>query len=203
MDLSEDMADDPHLQAIMYLETKRHGLAFAISYLHLEPQQQPQSHLGSSDSHLLPAGPQELPSATTCSSQDRQLESWGQSQPPPMQLSSELARLQWMTVLALTQIECGGHLAALAHLKAAVPGLKHVLRAGLGYEEVEQAKAALCDMLILQASICCMYIILLMTFTILSILSDAHLGWPRQSFHQAPWDRRPVCCEEKLQAHRL
>lgn len=90
MEFTDDPDDSLHLQAIMYLDSRRHGLAFALSYLHWQPAAPlPQQHPGSA--YYLPAttGPPKAPIL-----------------PPTRAFRQAISHFKWATIVALTQVKC-------------------------------------------------------------------------------------------------
>ncbi|KAK9834230.1 hypothetical protein WJX84_006786 [Apatococcus fuscideae] len=54
--------------------------------------------------------------------------------------------------MALSQVECGSYLEALANVRAAIPKLRQLAGVGVSYHDCEEIKDALGDMLALQAT---------------------------------------------------
>ncbi|KAK9831672.1 hypothetical protein WJX74_005334 [Apatococcus lobatus] len=120
----------------MYLDSRRHGLAFAISYLHWEPAQSvPQIPPMPSKIARAIAHPQEVASLL-----------------PGPAFREAIAHFKWATIMALSQVECGSYLEALANVRAAIPKLRQLAGVGVSYHDCEEIKDALGDMLALQAT---------------------------------------------------
>ncbi len=177
MDLDSLMGDDhhdAHLETITYLETKRHGLAFALSYLHRQPVSAPMEelrrqqqmfqngtggHCNCSSGPPVSLGNSGIGSAVQKSQSTlagQALELAGQSSGNRLGEDTNAAvleileHMEWTVLLALSQIECGGYLEALANVKASVVALRWLLSEGLGSSLLLHARNILCDLLVLQ-----------------------------------------------------
>lgn len=168
MNLESELMNDPRLEAIMYLETKRHGLAFAISYLHWEPTSFTsnealllQQRKASGEEHAsqsnpaqplqghLPITPGQAPMASSDPSTNLEVAYIADAA-----VCEVLENLEWTTVLTMSQMECGSYMEALANLTAAILGLGQLLRTRLEAYAHSRAHVILCDMLILQVGCC-------------------------------------------------
>ena len=165
MDLDSEIVADPGLEAIIYLETKRHGLAFAISYLHWKPASAPATtEPHGADQQLHAAGQGPRPRAPVQPQGSAHSIAGTHQANADAAVLEELENMEWTIALTWARIQCGGYLEALANLKAAILALRHLLREGLASEpnadvqdpgggnECAQPYFILRDMLVLQVS---------------------------------------------------